>query len=106
MRRVAIKWDQVTIDADGHIAGHDAGATLVRRLVRLTHNPIVIGPATRRCDGFDEMPLAFLDTDACVVINMDVLVEEGAISPEDLKLFVYVDTPQDAWDAIKVFYGL
>ena len=41
MRRVAIKWDQVTIDADGHIAGHDAGATLVRRLVRLTHNPIV-----------------------------------------------------------------
>lgn len=73
MRRVAIKWDQVTIDADGHIAGHDAGATLVRRLVRLTHNPIVIGPATRRCDGFDEMPLAFLDTDACVVINMDVL---------------------------------
>lgn len=73
MRRVAIKWDQATIDADGHIAGHDAGATLVRRLVRLTHNPIVIGPATRRCDGFDEMPLAFLDTDACVVINMDVL---------------------------------
>ena len=73
MRRLAIKWDQVNIDADGHIGGHDAGATLVRRLVKLTHNPIVIGPATRRCDGFDEMPLEFVDTDSVVVINMDVL---------------------------------
>ena len=73
MRRLAIKWDQVNIDADGHIAGHDAGATLVRRLVKLTHNPIVIGPATRRCEGFDEMPLEFVDTDSVVVINMDVL---------------------------------
>jgi hypothetical protein len=73
MRRLAIKWDQVNIDAEGHIAGHDAGATLVRRLVKLTHNPIVIGPATRRCDGFDEMPLEFVETDSVAVINMDVL---------------------------------
>jgi len=35
-----------------------------------------------------------------------VLVEEGAISPEDLALFTYVDEPQDAWDAIRSFYGL
>ena len=40
------------------------------------------------------------------LLNLDVLVEEGAISPEDLALFTYVDEPQDAWDAIRSFYGL
>ncbi|MBT9462861.1 TIGR00730 family Rossman fold protein [Hydrogenophaga sp.] len=40
------------------------------------------------------------------LINLDVLVEEGAISPEDLKLFQYVDDPQVAWDAIVKFYDL
>lgn len=40
------------------------------------------------------------------LINFDVLVEEGAISPEDVKLFNYVDDPQVAWDAIKKFYAL
>jgi hypothetical protein len=38
--------------------------------------------------------------------DFDVLVEEGAISPEDLDLITYVDDPQDAWDAIRKFYGL
>ena len=38
--------------------------------------------------------------------NMEVLVEEGAISPEDLKLFTYVDDPQAAWEAIRSFYRL
>jgi uncharacterized protein (TIGR00730 family) len=40
------------------------------------------------------------------LMNFDVLVEEGAISPEDLKLVTYVDEPQAAWDAIRLFYGL
>jgi uncharacterized protein (TIGR00730 family) len=40
------------------------------------------------------------------LINMDVLVEEGAISPEDLNLLHYTDDPQDAWDVIRNFYGL
>ena len=40
------------------------------------------------------------------LINFDVLIEEGAISPDDLKLLTYVDTPQEAWDAIKLFYQL
>jgi uncharacterized protein (TIGR00730 family) len=40
------------------------------------------------------------------LVNFEVLVEEGAISPEDLKLFQYVDDPQVAWDAIKTFYQL
>ena len=40
------------------------------------------------------------------LINFDVLVEEGVISPEDLDLFVFVDEPQAAWDAIREFYRL
>ncbi len=40
------------------------------------------------------------------LINFDVLIEEGAISPEDLNLFKYTDDPQEAWDHIKTFYQL
>ena len=40
------------------------------------------------------------------LFNMDVLIEEGAISPEDLDLLHYTDDPQDAWDTIKRFYKL
>jgi len=40
------------------------------------------------------------------LINMDVLVEEGAISAEDLNLFRYTDDPQEAWDIIRTFYKL
>ncbi|WP_019428863.1 TIGR00730 family Rossman fold protein [Limnohabitans sp. Rim47] len=40
------------------------------------------------------------------LINMDLLVEEGTISQEDLKLFNYVDTPKAAWQVICDFYQL
>jgi uncharacterized protein (TIGR00730 family) len=40
------------------------------------------------------------------LLNIDLLVEAGAISPEDLGLFSYADSPQQAWDAIKGFYRL
>ncbi len=40
------------------------------------------------------------------LINLDVLVEEGAISADDLKLFTYVDDAEDAWAVIKAFYKL
>jgi uncharacterized protein (TIGR00730 family) len=40
------------------------------------------------------------------LLNLDVLLEEGAISPQDLDLFQYVDEPQAGWDAIKRFYKL
>ena len=36
----------------------------------------------------------------------EVLVQEGTISTEDLKLFHYVDTPQAAWQTICDFYQL
>lgn len=40
------------------------------------------------------------------LLNFDVLIEEGAISPKDLDLFEYVDEPQAAWDIIRQFYDL
>jgi uncharacterized protein (TIGR00730 family) len=40
------------------------------------------------------------------LINMDMLVEEGTISKDDLKLFRYVDTPEAAWQVICDFYQL
>ncbi len=40
------------------------------------------------------------------LINFDAMVEEGVISPEDLELFSYVDTPEDAWEGIRRFYDL
>ncbi len=40
------------------------------------------------------------------LINMDLLVEQGMISANDLNLFRYVDTPESAWQAICEFYQL
>ncbi len=40
------------------------------------------------------------------LINIDAMVEEGVISPEDIDLLHYVDDPQDAWDVIAKFYLL
>jgi len=40
------------------------------------------------------------------LINLDVLVEEGAVSAADLSLFQFMDDPQEAWDAIVAFYQL
>lgn len=35
------------------------------------------------------------------LINFDYLVELGTISPEDLSLFQYVDTAEEAWEVIR-----
>ena len=40
------------------------------------------------------------------LINFDVLVEEGTISPQDLELFHYSDDPEEAWHYIRDFYKL
>ena len=40
------------------------------------------------------------------LFNFDLLIEEGMISPEDVKLFHFVDTPEAAWKIIADFYQL
>lgn len=40
------------------------------------------------------------------VINIDAMVMEGMISPEDKDLITYVETAEEAWDFIAAFYRL
>ena len=40
------------------------------------------------------------------LLNLDMLVDEGAIAPEDLALYEVVDTPEEAWEVIRAFYRL
>jgi len=40
------------------------------------------------------------------LINFDLLVEEGLISPEDLDLIQYAETPEQAWQLIRDFYNI
>ena len=40
------------------------------------------------------------------LLHMDVMVEEGMIAAEDIELFRYADTPEEAWACITGFYWL
>ncbi len=40
------------------------------------------------------------------IVNFDQLVAEGMISPEDLELFQFVETVDEAWDIIAQAEGL
>ncbi len=40
------------------------------------------------------------------IIDFDALAAEGTIAADDLKLFSFVETGAQGWDAIKQFYGL
>ena len=40
------------------------------------------------------------------LINLDVLVEDGTISPQDLDLIQYTDDTDEAWQFIRTFYDL
>ena len=54
-----------------------------------------------------QVPIVLFGTDYWKrLINFDVLIEEGVISPADLDLFQYADDPETAWDIIKGFYRL
>ena len=72
MSGVAILCEGVTVE-DGRVAGHDAGATLVRRLQRLFPGAALVGPQAQRADGFDVVPLALVDPRETLVINMNVV---------------------------------
>lgn len=79
--RIAVKYgltpNQPLVDERGDIVGQEAGPVLVRRLLRLFEPAILIGPTTQRCNGFDMMPLEFIDANETLVINMDVIDSTG-----------------------------
>ncbi len=58
-----------------------------------------------QCKKVKPVPVVLFGTDYWKrLFNPDVLVEEGAISAEDLELFKYVDSVDDAWQIIRAFY--
>jgi hypothetical protein len=71
--KIAIQHEYLTVDAEGRVAGHDAGDTLVRRLLRVFPGATLVGPRTHRYPDFDVVPLEMLDGDNTVLINMDVI---------------------------------
>jgi len=40
------------------------------------------------------------------LLNLQMLVDEGAIAPEDLQLYDVVDEPEEAWAIVERFYDL
>jgi hypothetical protein len=75
--RIAIAFTNPTggplVDADGHVAGRDAGATLVRRLLRVFPRARLVGPRAQEGEGFEVVPLTAVDPATTVVLNMDVV---------------------------------
>ncbi|MDR1634223.1 MAG: hypothetical protein LBS27_04735 [Bifidobacteriaceae bacterium] len=71
--KIAVKYSGLVIEPDGAVAGHDAGATLVRRLLRVFPGAELIAPQVHRYPDFDVLPLAMVDADDTVIINMDVI---------------------------------
>ena len=40
------------------------------------------------------------------IVDFEALAEEGTISPDDLKLFRFVEKAEDGWDVIREWYGI
>ena len=60
-----------------------------------------------QCKKAKPVPIVLFGTDYWKkVFHPETMLEEGAISEEDLELFRYVDTVEDAWEVIRAFYAL
>ena len=70
---IVVKYDNALVDDQGQVRGHDAGATLVRRLVRVFPGAKLVGSRPTHHTGVDTIPLEFVDGANSVVINMDVI---------------------------------
>ena len=52
------------------------------------------------------LPILFFGADFWRrVVNFEALVEEGTISPNDLDLFHFVETAEQAWDHVCAYYA-
>jgi hypothetical protein len=111
--KIAVRYEAALVDADGHVTGHDAGATLVRRLLRVFPGAMLVGPGPRHCDGFDLIPLEFIDGSDTVVINMDVIdsvsvwqtLKAGCDEPQVMN-FVWWNTSQYTHDVQRAALAL
>ena len=71
--KIAIHYKGLEIDEDGNVSGHDAGDTLVRRLIRMFPQVQLIGPRIQAYPDFELTTLEAIDGEDTVVINMDVI---------------------------------
>ncbi len=52
------------------------------------------------------LPILFFGRDFWErVVNFQALVDEGVVSPDDLKLFRFVESAEEAWDHVCAYYG-
>ena len=79
--KIAINYPDARVDPDGHVADHDAGSTLVRRLLRIFPGSTLIGDDPRSCVGFAVRPLELVDPSETVVINMAALESTASGGP-------------------------
>ena len=60
-----------------------------------------------QCKKAKPVPIVLFGTDYWKkVFQPEYMIEEGVIAEEDLQLFHYVDTVEDAWEVIRAFYAL
>ena len=60
-----------------------------------------------QCKKAKPLPIVLFGTDYWKkVFQPEYMIEEGVIAEEDLQLFHYVDTVEDAWEVIRAFYAL
>ena len=60
-----------------------------------------------QCKKAKPVPIVLFGTDYWKkVFHPEDMLEEGVIAEEDLQLFRYVDTVEDAWEVIRAFYAL
>ena len=60
-----------------------------------------------QCKKAKPVPIVLFGTDYWKkVFHPEDMLEEGVIAEEDLQLFSYVDTVEDAWEVIRAFYAL
>jgi uncharacterized protein (TIGR00730 family) len=70
-----------------------------------TFDELFEGLTLRQTERMQTIPIILLGTEfwkKCV--NFDYLVETGVICRNDLELFHFTDSPQEAWNMIKAFY--
>ena len=70
-----------------------------------TFDELFEGLTLRQTERMQLIPIILLGTEfwkKCV--NFPYLVETGVINRDDLELFHFTDSPQEAWDTIKAFY--
>jgi hypothetical protein len=101
--KIAVKYHGLEIDAEGTVAGSEAGHTLVRRLLKVfPDDPYVVGPTKQRYPTFTQSPLSELEDPDRVIINMDVIdsvhvwraLHIAGIATPKIMNFLWSDTSQ------------